>query len=68
MLVLFGFNNINSIPITEDIIKHDIDGKRFEFVGQVADENIRKKYVAKSVISFYKKGEQNPIKYVLKED
>lgn len=58
----------NSIPVTEDIIKNDIDGKRFEFVGQVADENIRKKYVAKSVISFYKKGEQNPINYILKED
>jgi len=58
----------NSIPVSEDIIKNDIDGKRFEFVGQVADESIRKKYVGKSVTSFYKRGEQNPIKYILKED
>ena len=35
--------------------------------GQCAkDENIRKKYVGKSVSSFYKKGEQNPIKYISK--
>ena len=57
----------NTIPVSEEIIKHDIDGQRLEFVGQVADENIRKKYVGKSVTSFYKRGEQNPIKYVLKE-
>lgn len=59
----------NSIPVSEEIIKHDtIEGKRFEFVGQVADDSIRKKYVGKSVTSFYKKGEQNPIKYILKEN
>jgi len=58
----------NSMPVSEDIIKNDIDGKRFEFVGQVADESIRKKYVGKSVTSFYKRGEQNPIKYILKQD
>ena len=58
----------NSIPVSEDIIMHDVEGKRFEFVGQVADDSIRKKYVGKSVTSFYKKGEQNPIKYILKEN
>ena len=59
----------NSIPVSEEIIKHDtIEGKRLEFVGQVADDSIRKKYVGKSVTSFYKKGEQNPIKYILKEN
>ena len=58
----------NSIPVSEDIIMHDVEGKRFEFVGQVADDSIRKTYVGKSVTSFYKKGEQNPIKYILKEN
>ena len=58
----------NSIPVSEDIIMRDVEGKRFEFVGQVADDSIRKKYVGKSVTSFYKKGEQNPIKYILKEN
>lgn len=58
----------NSIPVSEDIIMHDVEGKRLEFVGQVADDSIRKKYVGKSVTSFYKKGEQNPIKYILKEN
>lgn len=58
----------NSILVSEDVIIRDIEGKRFEFVGQVADDSIRKKYVGKSVTSFYKKGEQNPIKYILKEN
>lgn len=38
---------------------------RYEFVGRVADENIRKKYKDKSVAALYAKGEQNPIKYIM---
>lgn len=35
-----------------------------EFVGQIAEPEIREKYVGKSVATFYKKGEQNPVKYI----
>ena len=38
--------------------------KRWEFVGRVAEDKIRKKYFGKSVASYYKKGAQNPIMYV----
>ena len=38
---------------------------RFEFVGHIADEKIRKKYVGKMVSAFFPKGSQNPIKYVM---
>lgn len=53
-----------SLPVSEDVRQHDIDGNRMEFVGQIAEQMIREKYVGKSVTVFYKKGEQNPIKYI----
>lgn len=37
---------------------------RYEFVGKIADENIRKKYKNKSVANIFKKGEQTPIRYI----
>jgi len=37
---------------------------RWEFVGRVADEKMRRKYVGGSVARHFKKGAQNPIMYV----
>lgn len=37
---------------------------RWEFVGVVAPDEVCKKYVGKSVVKYYKKGSQNPLKYV----
>ena len=37
---------------------------RYEFIGRIADEKIRKKYVDKSVNSLFKAGNANPIKYI----
>ena len=48
----------------------DVDGRhqdmptRWEFVGKVADEEIRRKYIGKSVARYSAKGTRNPIKYV----
>lgn len=39
--------------------------KRYEFVGKIAEEDVRKRYVNKSVQSFFKPGEANPFKYIL---
>ena len=36
---------------------------RYEFVGEVAKEAIRSKYIEKSIANLYRKGEANPIKY-----
>ncbi len=49
---------------------HDADGRsprrsdRYEFVGQVAEDRIRKRYRNRSVVDYFKKGAQNPIKYI----
>lgn len=40
---------------------------RYEFVGKVAPEMIRKKYKDKSVAGIFTKGEQNPIRYIIKK-
>ena len=51
----------------EDLIgepKRNLAG-RYEFVGKIAAEDIRKKYVHKSVSNFSRHGAQNPIQYVL---
>ncbi|NLI94066.1 MAG: hypothetical protein GX434_18260 [Peptococcaceae bacterium] len=41
------------------------DGKtRWEFEGPVANDEIRNKYIAKSINKYIKRGAQNPIKYV----
>lgn len=37
---------------------------RWEFIGQVAEETVRKKYLGKSVAHYFKPGAQNPIMYV----
>ena len=42
--------------------------KRIAFVGKVADDGIRKKYVGKSVAHLYEFGEANPVKLFLKNE
>lgn len=37
---------------------------RYEFVGKIADDDIRKRYANKSVKEFFSQGESNPIKYI----
>lgn len=38
-------------------------GTRWEFVGNVAEESVRQKYLNRSVAHYFPKGAQNPIKY-----
>jgi len=40
------------------------DTRRSEFVGRIAPEAIRKKYVYRSVEGFYENGQRNPIRYI----
>ncbi|GAA3650057.1 LEM-3-like GIY-YIG domain-containing protein [Asaccharospora irregularis] len=40
--------------------------KRYEFVGNIAPEEIRNKYINKNVSSLFKSGNQNPIMYIEK--
>lgn len=40
------------------------DSERWEFVGKLANDNIRTKYLLKSVENYFSSGSQNPITYV----
>lgn len=44
--------------------KNELDDKRYEFVGGVADDLVRKKYVGRSVSDFWGKGARKPYRYV----
>lgn len=39
-------------------------GERWEFVGIVADDQMRKKYLNRDVTEYFNKGSQNPVSYV----
>ena len=41
--------------------------QKYEFVGRVAAEDVRNKYLHKSVASFYASGKRNPVRYPLNE-
>ncbi len=44
--------------------ENEVDPNRWEFVGKVADQKIRTRYIGRSVSHYSKQGAQNPIKYV----
>lgn len=45
-------------------INSSVDTSRWEFVGKIADETIRKKYLNKSVAYYFKQGNASPVIYV----
>ena len=46
----------------------DKDVGRYEFVGNIAPNVIREKYVGKMVTDLFPQGNQNPIKYIWRKD
>ena len=44
--------------------RHEDMPTRWEFIGKVADDSVRQKYLGKSVAHHYKRAAQNPIMYV----
>lgn len=51
-------------PYDSDCDEEGAGSKRYEFVGRIAPEVIRKKYLFKSVEDFYSNGKRNPIRYI----
>ena len=49
----------------EDYDEEEMEFDRREFVGRIALDEVRNKYIYKSVASFYSNGRRNPIRYVL---
>lgn len=49
----------------EDYDEEEMQFDRREFVGRIALDEVRNKYIYKSVASFYANGKRNPIRYFL---
>ena len=49
-----------------EIEKWQPNGDRWEFIGKVAEDEIRNKYLNQSLENYIKKGGQNPIRYTFK--
>jgi uncharacterized protein len=48
-----------------DLSEKEYDlSERYEFVGKIAPEPVRRKYLGKSVRDYFTAGSQNPIRYV----
>lgn len=41
---------------------------RYEFLGTIAENEIREKYVEKSIANLYRKGDASPVRYFLKKE
>ena len=55
----------DSTMTARDFLEKEYDlSERYEFVGKLAPEPTRKKYLGKSVRDYFMPGSQNPIKYV----
>lgn len=54
------------IMYSVDVSDFDAVKERYEFVGNIAPDVIRQKYVNKSVARLFNKGNQNPIAYFIK--
>jgi hypothetical protein len=61
-----AFSTYHPFRKEEAIAEKDIG--RLEFVGTVAEKEIREKYVGRMVGNLFPKGGQNPIKYILHND
>ena len=61
-----AFTTMGTVESDDETEKEKIEN-RYEFVGNIAPEEVRAKYKYKSVSGLFTKGEQNPIKYLLSE-
>lgn len=63
---IHSWHPANTTPYTtrqEELAERDVEG-RWEFVGEIAPDEVRAKYVGKSVHSYFKRGQQGPFHYV----
>lgn len=56
---------VRNLNRPEPFHSFDIAGKqRKAFYGKVAPEEVRKRYVGHSIKDYFKRGDQNPVKYI----
>ena len=58
------FPGLSTFSIRQELVSAERCRSRYEFVGRIADADIRDLYVGKSAAGLFSHGEQNPIKYI----
>lgn len=58
------FHGLSTFSTRQELVSEERCKPRYEFVGKIADADIRDLYVGKSVAGLFSNGEQNPIKYI----
>lgn len=62
------FHALSTFSTRQELVSEESYKSRYEFVGKIADADIRDLYVRKSVAGIFTSGEQNPIKYIWGKD
>lgn len=62
--VIKSWHRAGTTPYQTRPLEHVVDAERWEFVGVLASQEIRGKYIDKSVEPYFAQNSQNPIKYV----
>lgn len=60
-----AFSTMNSRKIADDIKERDQENGRREFVGIIASDEVRNKYIGGDVSDMFLKGNSNPIMYIM---
>ena len=60
-----SWDYVRNLNRPEPLHSIDIMGeKRKAFYGKVAPEDVRQRYVGQSIKEFFKRGDQNPVKFI----
>ena len=62
------FPGLSTFTTRQELVTEERCKPRYEFVGKIADADVRDLYVGKSVADFFSRGEQNPVKYIWGKD
>ena len=59
-----GWHPAGSTPYETRPLRDVLHERRWEFVGHPAEEDVRSRYIGRSVAHYFKQGDANPIRYV----
>lgn len=62
------FPSLSTFTTRQELVAEERCKQRYEFVGKIADADVRDLYVGKSVADLFSRGEQNPVKYIWGKD
>ena len=62
------FPGLTTFSTRQETKDENASKPRYEFVGRIAEEEIRKMYIGKAVAGLFNRGDQNPVRYIWGKD